>query len=187
MAFQNRFYTYAYLNESNLPYYIGKGKGSRAYAKHCNVNVPDISKILILKRNLTEQEALKHEEYMISIYGIKSKQTGILENKLFKGSKNAIFYPTEDPDLWVDPVLTTIFSNKTAACILKFIYINEEAHGTMLAKIFGFGLNMTQRQLKRFEKNYILESRMIGNVRVYSFNKRHPTVKNLCNFLSTLS
>jgi len=187
MSFQACFYTYAYLDKTNLPYYIGKGKGNRAYAKHYNVIVPEINKILILKRNLTEQQALKHEEYMISIYGIKSKQTGILQNTLPRGSKNAIFYPKEDPDLWSDPVLTAIFSNKTAACILRFIYIREEAHGTMLAKTFGFGLNMTQRQLKRFEKNYILESRVIGNVRVYSFNKRNPTVKNLCNFLSTLS
>ena len=75
------FYTYAYLRKNGKPYYIGKGKGDRARVKHNGISVPrDKSKILILKKDLTEEEALKHEIYMIAVFGRKDKGTGILLN-----------------------------------------------------------------------------------------------------------
>ena len=78
------YYTYAYLREDGSPYYIGKGKGSRAYAKHSrkrsNIPVPPKERILILKNNLTEEEAFKHEIYMIAVFGRKDLRTGILRN-----------------------------------------------------------------------------------------------------------
>lgn len=73
------YYTYAYLREDGTPYYIGKGKDRRAYLTH-NVNIPPLDRILFLKRNLTEEEAHKHEQYMISVLGRKDLGTGILRN-----------------------------------------------------------------------------------------------------------
>jgi len=76
------YYTYAYLDDNNKPYYIGKGSGNRAYAPHSNVEVPkDKSKILFLKKNLSEKKAFEHEAYIIEILGIK-ESGGILENKV---------------------------------------------------------------------------------------------------------
>jgi hypothetical protein len=75
----SRFYTYCYLNENNIPYYIGKGTGRRAYHVHDNVSVPPKDRILILKNNLTEDEAFNHEMYMIFLFG-KRSEGGILEN-----------------------------------------------------------------------------------------------------------
>jgi hypothetical protein len=46
-------------------------------------------------------------------------------------------------------------------------------------KTFGFGLNMTQRQLKRLEEQGVLVSRLVGSIRLFSFNERNPTVRNL--------
>jgi hypothetical protein len=83
MVNPNRFYTYAYLREDGTPYYIGKGCGNRAYKrKKGEINLPkDKSRIIFLKQNLTEEEAFKHEKYMIAVFGRKDLGTGILRNK----------------------------------------------------------------------------------------------------------
>jgi hypothetical protein len=78
--FMNDFYTYAYLRESGTPYYIGKGRGQRAYSAYRSVPKPPVERILILKQNLTEEEAFKHEIYMIAVFGRKDTGTGILYN-----------------------------------------------------------------------------------------------------------
>jgi hypothetical protein len=75
------YYTYAYLREDRTPYYIGKGKGNRVYETHRRVKPPkDKSRIIFLKQNLTEEEAFKHEIYMIALFGRKDNGTGILRN-----------------------------------------------------------------------------------------------------------
>ena len=87
----NNFYTYAYLREDKTPYYIGKGKDRRAYERHKRGKIKDfrpkksngsldIDRILILKKNLTEEQSIKHEEYMINVFGRKDLGTGILIN-----------------------------------------------------------------------------------------------------------
>ena len=77
------FYTYAYLRKSDgTPYYIGKGKGRRAFVRHKGVSTPkDRSKIIFLKQNITEEEAIEHEIYMIAVFGRKDIKTGILLNR----------------------------------------------------------------------------------------------------------
>jgi hypothetical protein len=75
------YYTYAYLREDKTPYYIGKGRGNRAYDKGRTIKPPkDKSRIIFLKKNLTEVEAFKHEIYMIFVFGRKDLGTGILRN-----------------------------------------------------------------------------------------------------------
>jgi hypothetical protein len=83
MVNPNRFYTYAYLREDRTPYYIGKGTGYRIYqntGKSCN-KPKDKSRIIFLKQNLTEEDAFKHEIYMITVFGRKDLGTGILHNR----------------------------------------------------------------------------------------------------------
>jgi molybdenum-dependent DNA-binding transcriptional regulator ModE len=71
------YYTYAYLREDGTPYYIGKGKGRRAFHKNHNVPRPNKDKILFLKQNLSEENALKHEKYLISILNnLLNKKSG---------------------------------------------------------------------------------------------------------------
>lgn len=76
-----KYYTYTYLREDGTPYYIGKGKGNRAFSKHNGFYPPPKERILFLKTHLTEKEAFKHEIYMIAIFGRKDLSSGILHNK----------------------------------------------------------------------------------------------------------
>ena len=87
-----QYYTYAYLREDRTPYYVGKGKGYRLYDKKHKVGVPTKNRIIYLKQNLTEEEAFKHEIYMIAVFGRKDLGTGILHNKTAggEGSSNII-------------------------------------------------------------------------------------------------
>lgn len=77
------YYTYAYLREDRTPYYIGKGKGRRIKNRfRGDIKPPkDKSRVIYLKTNLSEEEAFKHEIYMIALYGRKDNNTGILRNK----------------------------------------------------------------------------------------------------------
>ena len=93
METPREYYTYAYLREDRIPYYVGKGKGNRAYYKSRGIKPPkDKSRIIFLKENLTEQEAFKHEIYMIAVLGRKDLGTGILRNKTDggEGSSGAV-------------------------------------------------------------------------------------------------
>lgn len=77
------YYVYAYLRESDFsPYYIGKGKGKRAWdtrGRHSGTP-KNYNNIIILASNLDEQEALVLERQLIAWYGRKNKGTGILRN-----------------------------------------------------------------------------------------------------------
>ncbi len=84
------YYVYAYLREDGTPYYIGKGKGDRAYRKEA----PSIDRILIILQNLTEEQAFSNERDFITWYGRLDINTGILENRTHGGEGSSGFRPT---------------------------------------------------------------------------------------------
>jgi uncharacterized protein YdaL len=81
-------YIYAYLRnkdsataKAGTPYYIGKGKGNRAYAHHGKTPVPkDKSYIKFIRTNMSEQDAHQLEIALIAEHGRKDLNEGILLN-----------------------------------------------------------------------------------------------------------
>jgi hypothetical protein len=84
----NNYYVYAYLRSKDsitalagTPYYIGKGVGNRAFVKHGGGSPPTKECIIFLKEELSEQDAFNLEIELISKYGRKDLNTGILNNR----------------------------------------------------------------------------------------------------------
>ena len=90
------YYTYAYLREDGTPYYIGKGKDRRAWQKHRNgIRPQNYNRILILKKNLTEEQAHQHEKYLVFVYGRK-EHGGLLINMTDGGEGITGYRHTEE-------------------------------------------------------------------------------------------
>lgn len=79
----SNYYVYAYLRKDYTPYYIGKGKGKRAWQK-CKGEIgipPTLDRIIIIYQGLTEIGSLAYERMLIRWYGRKDQNTGVLRNK----------------------------------------------------------------------------------------------------------
>ena len=82
------YYVYAYLREDGTPYYIGKGKGDRAYKPHRGLGIPPRERIQIIYSDLDQDIAYSLEKMLIAKYGRLNNATGILRNKSDGGDGN---------------------------------------------------------------------------------------------------
>jgi len=68
---------------AGTPYYVGKGRGNRAYSKNRKITrrPTDPSRIVFVAIGLTEQEAFQEETRLIKQYGRIDLGTGCLRNR----------------------------------------------------------------------------------------------------------
>ena len=81
------------------------------------------------------------------------------------------------------PALEAIFGNRTAAWTLLFLQSYGEAYAKRIADTYEISVNLVQAQLRRLENNGVLVSRQVGRTRVFTWNPRSASVKNLREFL----
>jgi len=98
------YYVYAYIRnktsmngEAGTPYYIGKGKGNRAWSKAHNVRLPPESwRIVVIAQDLSEIGAWAFERRMIRIWGRLDLGTGCLYNRTDGGEGASGYRHTQD-------------------------------------------------------------------------------------------
>lgn len=75
------FYTYLWLRENGLPYYVGKGSGYRAWERGAhNVRIPNDPARIVVQDHLSEEDAFSAERFFIEYYGRLDLSTGCLRN-----------------------------------------------------------------------------------------------------------
>ena len=92
----SNYYVYLYLRPDYTPYYVGKGKGKRAWSQNHSINLPPKSRIIIIQDNITELQSFILERYYIRWFGRKDNGTGILRNRTDGGDGTSGYTHTEE-------------------------------------------------------------------------------------------
>jgi DNA-binding transcriptional ArsR family regulator len=80
-------------------------------------------------------------------------------------------------------MLEGLFGNSTVEKIFFVLYAYGEGYPLGMAKLFGVPVNSIQQQLKRLESSGIVSSRLLGKIRLYTFNPRYPFLKELTSLI----
>jgi hypothetical protein len=78
-----------------------------------------------------------------------------------------------------EEMLEGLFGNIIIEKILFTLYVYGERYPLVMARTFQEPVNRFQQQLRRLENAGIIVSRLIGKVRVYTFNPRYPFLQEL--------
>ena len=81
-------------------------------------------------------------------------------------------------------VLEAILGSRSATYTLLFLQEHGEGHASLITRTSAVSPMGIQRQLKLLENNAVLNSRLVGRTRVFTFNDSHPSVRSLRAFLA---
>ena len=84
----------------------------------------------------------------------------------------------------MDTILEAVLGNRSAALTLLFLEAYGSGHASRIAATYEVPLNPIYVQLRRLEAEGVLVSRTIGKTRLFEFNMRNPSVRNLRTFLA---
>lgn len=76
-------------------------------------------------------------------------------------------------------MIEAIFGNETAAKLMLYLFHYGEAYASGISKDMSITLSQVQKQLDRFEESGILVSKLMGKVRIYTFNPKVSVTKKL--------
>lgn len=182
----SNYYVYAYIRnksstiaEVGTPYYIGKGKHKRAWAKNHRVKVPDDCKyIVILEHNLTEVGALALERHLIRWYGRIDVSTGILRNMSDggEGSENHVgFKHSEHTKKLISD------KNKELVETGNHIFQDLDFRRTLPDKMRAAALKRVRNGTHNFQDSEQARERAVKRIRAgtHNFVADHPTNKTL--------
>lgn len=82
------------------------------------------------------------------------------------------------------PTMEGIFASRSAAQVLLFLEAYGSGHALRIANTYEVSVSPIQRQLRRLEASGVLVSRLVGKTRLFEFDMRNPTVRNLRTFLA---
>lgn len=75
------FYSYLWLRKNDLPYYVGKGTGDRAYHSVRGHRPPKNKSRIVIFPQDNEADAIESEKCLIALFGRKDQGTGCLRNQ----------------------------------------------------------------------------------------------------------
>jgi hypothetical protein len=81
-------------------------------------------------------------------------------------------------------MLEALFGNVMVEKALFYLLAYGEGYPRGMADNFGAPVNRIQQQLRRLENGGIVVSRLMGRVRVYTFNPRYPFLEELKSLLA---
>lgn len=81
-------------------------------------------------------------------------------------------------------MLDKILGSEIAMKIMLHLAHYKEIYPSAVAKDYKITLSAVQKQFARFEDAGILVSKLVGNTRVYMFNKKSKVAKTFCELVN---
>ena len=170
-------YVYAYIRskdsktaKAGTPYYIGRGKGRRAWMKHKNVSTPNNPQyIVIIENNLSNVGSCALERRYIRWYG-KREEGGILHNRTDGGDGLYNFRHSEDTKKFLSKHNLERFENGTHN-------FNKEFYENRSDAVKQYNLERVANGTHRFQDREWASQRTAKRIERgdHNFFTNHPT------------